>query len=202
LRVFILSFGRLAGMIADMGRLTGGRDSASRERPISFAAEMVRAIQSGAKTQTRRPVQPAPGIVQHVDGELVPWLDGKVMGCKFGKPADRLWVRERFASAGEKGNQEFTYAADFTGNGRPRWQPSYVMPRSACRIMLEIMKVRIERLTAITAADARAEGLSSQQNGDDPIAWFHTLWDSLAIEPNRWADNPWVWVIDFKLIQP
>lgn len=184
-----------------MGRLTRGRESATTERPISFSAEMVRAIRSGAKTQTRRPVQPSPGIVQQSDGELVPWLDGKMIRCKFGKAADRLWVRERWATVGKSPDSKIAYAADESGNG-VRWRPSYVMPRSACRIVLEITAVRLERLTTISAEDARAEGLPADRHVDDPIAWFRALWDSLAIEPNRWADNPWVWVIDFNLIRP
>jgi hypothetical protein len=151
-------------------------------------------------------VVPAPGIVQSVDGVLVPWLDGKAIACKFGKAGDRLWIRERFAMHTENGEQRLAYAADADGNGTHRWRPSYVMPRLACRFELEITGVRIERLTQITAIDARAEGFprqqSSTQSSGDPLAWFQNLWDSLSVEPNRWADNPWVWVIDFKLLQP
>src|ERR1700722_9678825 len=185
-----------------MGTPVRGREHTITERPISFSADMVRAVQSGAKTQTRRPVVPAPGIVQNIDGVLIPWLDGKPIRCKFGKVGDRLWVRERWTMLGEEGKQSVAYAADANSNGVHRWRPSYIMPRSASRIELEITGVRIERLTAITDADARAEGFPAEQSSADPVAWFRALWDSLSIEPNRWADNPWVWVIDFKLIQP
>lgn len=184
-----------------MDRPARGRGQTITERPISFSAEMVRAVRSGAKTQTRRPVVPSPGIVQSADGVLTPWHEGKAIRCKFGKAGDRLWVRERWTTHGSNGDQQILYAADANHNGVHRWRPSYIMPRYACRMLLEITAVRIQRLTTISPADAQSEGYPNDQSASDPIAWFRTLWDSLAVEPNRWADNPWVWVIDFKQIQ-
>lgn len=52
------------------------------------------------------------------------------------------------------------------------------MPRAACRILLEITDVRVERLQDISEDDAKAEGVES------------------------WEQNPWVWVITFKRIEP
>lgn len=78
----------------------------SKERPILFSAPMVRALLSGAKTQTRRLVK-HPNVVD-VDA----WADaggglwemgvheaGSTAGmgklrCPYGAPGDRLWVRE------------------------------------------------------------------------------------------------------------
>nr|BFD58945.1 hypothetical protein CKG001_10520 [Bdellovibrio sp. CKG001] len=75
-----------------------------KERPILFNAEMVRAILDGRKTQTRRVVkvpQPMPGagfrVYQSSNGEWffergdIQWATFK---CPFGKPGDRLWVKE------------------------------------------------------------------------------------------------------------
>lgn len=75
-----------------------------KERPILFKAEMVRAILSGAKTQTRRVVKHIPmlgypeewcglatssGGIQHIIGDYRTF-------CKHGKIGDRIWVRETF----------------------------------------------------------------------------------------------------------
>lgn len=64
-----------------------------KERPILFAAPMVRAILEGRKTVTRRVVK----------GTALKWLEEFVPEfvvhsanglCPYGKPGDRLWVRE------------------------------------------------------------------------------------------------------------
>lgn len=92
-----------------------------RERPIMFSAPMVRALLAGTKTQTRRPVKPAPpantvamGRWQDPGPEPAYWaflrdgpvehdhpfggaeLHGEPWRCPYGQPGDRLWVRETF----------------------------------------------------------------------------------------------------------
>ncbi len=71
-----------------------------KARPMLMSAPMVRAILAGTKTQTRRVVKPQP---QRVDGgvpfgDAPAWAHAEpgcaVMRCPYGKPGDRLWVRE------------------------------------------------------------------------------------------------------------
>jgi hypothetical protein len=148
-----------------------------KERPILFNGDMVRAIMSGAKTQTRRIYAGSPKLDGeiHPDGSGEKWTDwGK---CPFGQPGDRLWVREtwglcgyldstdwdRGSVAGEKSrpvNRLVEYRSDWNvEDGSAFWRPSIHMPRWASRITLEITAVRVERLQEITNQDAQAEGL-------------------------------------------
>ena len=46
-------------------------------------------------------------------------------------------------------------AVEIRGN---KWQPSIHMPRWACRLFLNVTRVRCERLQSISEADAIAEG--------------------------------------------
>jgi hypothetical protein len=158
------------------------------ERPISFNEEMVRALLAGRKTQTRR-----------LAGAQRP-----AGPCKFGVPGDLLWVRERWAPnpRGGADGHAFIYSADADRSTRVAWKQSYHMPREACRIVLEITDVRVERVTDIREADARAEGFdgAAEQLWKDARGWFHQLWNRINSEPGtRWSDDPWVWVIHFKL---
>ena len=99
-------------------------------------------------------------------------------------------------------------------NGKFRWRPSIHMPRKASRITLEITNIRVERLQDISDEDAKAEGVETMQNyaddqwlscanvrfGTQPNKFkFGVLWDSIQ-EQNKWNENPWVWVVEFKKI--
>ena len=84
-----------------------------QERPILFSGPMVRAILSGAKTQTRRPLKPQPTVMCLGAGTWYPdsssprrkhyaTIDQFLRGlpidfCPYGQPGDRLWVRETWA---------------------------------------------------------------------------------------------------------
>lgn len=81
------------------------------------------------------------------------------------------------------------------------WRPSIFMPRWACRLILEITKIRVERLNDISEADAIAEGMIAD---DDYCAeeHFSMLWNEInGWGEKGWNANPWVWVIEFKVIQ-
>lgn len=89
-----------------------------KERPILFSAPMVRAILDGRKTMTRRIVKPQAAILTpvmaHGFGLPIPESSNPVIQCPYGKPGDRLWVRETFGFVG--------YAFDENEN-RVDWIP-------------------------------------------------------------------------------
>ena len=90
-----------------------------------------------------------------------------------------------------------------------RYRHARFMPRWASRITLEVTAVRVERLQDITEEQARAEGLLRDSDGwrgapdlpwfASPVAAFRSLWESIN-GASSWADNPWVWVVEFKRI--
>lgn len=179
------------------------------ERPILFSGPMVRAILEGRKTVTRRAVKggqvPAVDPNASVDGmrwsaigQRHPRYGFCVFGsteeecarelgllgvCPYGKPGDRLWVRETWCGpvvdtdelkakradgwaqfrkpeycqyrASGGCNEYFDESRDETV---ARWRPSIHMPRWASRILLEITAVRVERLQDISKEQAKAEG--------------------------------------------
>lgn len=139
------------------------------EKPILFNSEMVNAILSGRKTQTRRIIK-LPLIDKNIGCELAGnELAGEVnagdyINCPLGKPGDQLWVRETFGKyrAAPSG---FVYRADgeLPCGDPERWTPSIHMPRWASRINLLITGVRVERLQDISEQDAMAEGITAKE---------------------------------------
>ncbi|HFT3213516.1 TPA: morphogenetic protein [Klebsiella variicola] len=152
------------------------------ERGMIFNAEMVRAILDGRKTQTRRPVK-FPVHDKNLGCELAgnelagELSAGNYLNSAFGKPGDRIWVREAFRvhsratdvatlvyKASERNSwTEQTHRVPVAVCNKPatpeKWTPSLHMPRWASRILLEITYVRVERLNAISEEDATAEGV-------------------------------------------
>jgi len=155
-----------------------------KQKPILFSASMVRAILDGRKTVTRRPVKGLktdnPVVDAFDDSPLIGacWdIGGPVIRSPYGLPGDRLYARETFMDLQGTGVehrpdpngplQRYAYRADCpTGSHSDearkdfglKWKPSIHMPRAACRILLEITAVRVERLQDITEAQAMAEG--------------------------------------------
>ncbi len=198
-----------------------------KERPVIFNGEMVRAILDGSKTQTRRALnwkrQPYTEMAERDDGSLWPWAeDGERGGdiwlsCPFGEVGDRLWVRETFMDLTGTGIEAttgkfegFAYRADTPAGSYGdevrkeyglKWTPSLHMPRKACRILLEITAVRVERLNDISDGDAIREGCSAadMKSGDCVADVFARLWSSIYGEES-WRANPWVWVIEFRRV--
>lgn len=217
--------------------------SHKKETGILMQGAMVRALLSGAKTQTRRLVKPQPGKgvvgvtrARDPDPDAAAewwWLDGADAGsasmamdpftCRYGGPGDRLWVRETFAKIPGQTRPwiETDYRATYTHGDRmgdhlglkKLWTPAIHMPRAACRILLELTDVRVERLQDITEADAAAEGIKPYPNHPgrwisehrpglnfpSAIAAYRDLWESIN-GADSWAANPWVWVLSFKRV--
>jgi hypothetical protein len=187
-----------------------------KERPILFSAPMARAILDGRKTQTRRVIKERhQSNVMHLKGGA--FVEGLWFECPYGQPGDQMWVRETFihepagycreASVSIPVRPEHTaYRADLDLNGNAKgigWTPAIHMPRRLSRILLEVMRVRVERLNDISEVDAIAEGTfltaASEAQGNTHITEFAGLWESINGE-GAWAANPWVWVIEFKRI--
>ncbi|KTJ31029.1 hypothetical protein ASU87_18660 [Enterobacter roggenkampii] len=134
--------------------------------------------------------------------------------CPFGAVGDRIWVRETWAEAGAGAPDLKLYRADYPEhvpthyeNVPPadeiRWTPSIHMPRWASRLTLEITGVRVERLRDLSEDDAKSEGITPPSGGVLP-GWeyrinFRDLWMSIYGADN-WEANPWVWVIEFKVV--
>ena len=206
-----------------------------KERPIIFSGEMVRAILEGRKTQTRRVVKPQPEAVH--DGEpywfiggyrawnyrpssAVPLrAGGNPLPCPYGQPGDRLWVRETWKPCFDDGSGTAYRAARTPGTPEHKgpWKPSTFMPRDRSRLTLVIESVRVERVQAITWADAAAEAVTigkirqsvgypapwrGYMRDENPVEAFNRLWDSINAKSGfGWAVNPWVWVITFKRVE-
>jgi hypothetical protein len=222
-----------------------------KELGILFSDPMVRAILDGRKTQTRRVVNPQPMPDRYIPAlwewnhlgsarnkphyteanfnwnpitkAFADWVDGG--RCRYGKPGDRLWVREAWCAKmrdGEfvydsTGKQECYYRATekehvvkddgdggtaFTRTGLEAspWVLSIHMPRWASRITLEVVSIHVERLNIITSDDALAEGIDRadlSMTCVTPQMIYRRLWESIN-GPGSWDKNPWVWVIKFK----
>lgn len=170
--------------------------SNSKERGMIFNSEMVRAILSGQKTQTRRIVKNQregdcwsvkPAEVQLCARHTHDWWlptgtkpYSSLPACPHGNVGDRIWVRETWAEAGGNAPELQLYRASYPDhvpsryeNLKPleeiRWTPSIHMPRWASRILLEITNVRVERLNDISEEDAIAEGC---RGGHDSIPGY------------------------------
>jgi len=135
--------------------------------------------------------------------------------CPYGGIGDRLWVRETFAAFADG---DLFFAADFVKGGRVcvpvhadddpkswRWTSSRFMPRKYSRLTLEVTGVRVERVQDISEQDAHAEGIPRVCAGGACECWsavqdFAQLWDSINGNRYPWAGNPWVWVLNFKVL--
>lgn len=150
--------------------------------------------------------------------------------CPYGQPGDRLWVRETTIKVEDHGYVGPVYVESEAGRDCLAWglapapddmtevepwelklRPAIHMPRTACRIELEITSVRVEQVQDITETDAQAEGVGKDSDGwldylmpatqccTTARGSFQTLWESIN-GAGSWATNPWVWVVEFKRV--
>lgn len=192
-------------------------------KPIIFNTEMINAIMSGNKTQTRRIIKPQPipfndSAACHNDVMMYEsWPhkmkcyanDGRVRAYKIEKYkiGQNLWVRETW---NDTFGDNVLYKADGGSSievgysKEPKWRPSICMPRKYARIFLEVINVRVERVQNITIGEAIREGTPTyfDRGNSDPVDAFSILWDSINKKRGYgWDTNPWVWVVEFRSIK-
>lgn len=156
------------------------------------------------------------GVVSHELDE-----DGRIQSWTPDRPATAIHEMP-FGNGYYSGHAIYAADGNFTWgdddgyeDGRSCWKPSIHMPRAASRILLEITAVRVERLNAISGEDATAEGVPTAGSllTDYPGTFltpkgdfatgkvaFQRLWESIYGDES-WQANPWVWVIEFKLVE-
>lgn len=146
--------------------------------------------------------------------------------CPYGQTSDLLWVRETWAPdlAGDDINSYIEYVrypAD--GSRRPiKWvndyssyknRPGIHMNKEYSRIWLQVIDLRVERLQDISESDAKAEGIEKMDESPFPYKLyscntascvdaktsFKFLWQDINGD-DAWLNNPWVWVISFKVL--
>ncbi|MDR1889342.1 MAG: hypothetical protein LBQ81_08225 [Zoogloeaceae bacterium] len=177
-----------------------------KERPIIFSAPMVRTILEDRKNMTRQVINYLPGfrMITEFKPSDTPgykwtfrdiqmmWHDIKELECPYGKPGDRLWVKETFATKSLVGNSIMSYPIYRADGERMgvKWAPSIHMPRWASRILLEITDVRVDRLQDITEEDAIAEGIKKLSK-DNGRTWKYGIPDNDGLPGNDNHGWPW-----------
>lgn len=174
-------------------------------KPIIFSSEMVQATLNGAKTQTRRVIEPQPcawveKITFDKDSNMC-LLHGHEMGMKSathgfdGQPVILCPYK-----VGDKKQLYEDKMCSYKGS------PKALVAFKVDDVFIEITDIRVERLQEINPYDLKLEGMyvNYLEMGNKPgcphIAHnqFKTLWNSLNKKGFKWADDIWVWVISFK----
>lgn len=200
-----------------------------KERGIPFVEVMVRAIQDGRKSQTRRIMKPQPVPTEGAVGEVWSWdytVHWRVpyepillyRYCPYGPVGDRLIPLTTWAVPVEFDNvkpKDLPDGVDVWSHWSTLIKPSRYGKLRPGRFMplklrhhlprLEITGVKVERLQDISDADCFAEGvIANRGNGE---TWydgkakeiFSRAWDAMH-GPDSWKANPWLWCISFKRI--
>lgn len=215
--------------------------TAVKERAFNARDHEVRAILSGQKTQTRLIMKPQPPNWIDQLGYTAFTPSGSISGrgsfrtegpaemffkSPYGKPGDRLWVRETWQKSGLGWGNDLPvgkvhYRATDNGEWKSywgNWKPSIHMPRWASRLTLEITEVRVERLHSISESDCWDEGIEEIDGWlsnseiidmaikinrciDDARPTYACLWESIHGK-GSWDANPWLWVVSFRRLEP
>lgn len=137
---------------------------------------------------------------------------------------DILYVRETWQRLDSHvlvnlSDNEYAYVYKASHNGTVweqsstdwTWKPSIHMPKEAARILLKVKEVKMERLQDIDNVGSVKEGATLNKyknmrtnNVDVYRCEFAELWNSTVnkndLEKSGWSANPFVWVIEFELL--
>ena len=195
---------------------------------LPFMDGLFRAIMAREKTVTRRLVAGAvASAVEAFELETGEWAfsegqsqdDGSSLviahlSCKYGPVGRVLAICEGLRAAEWfAGDARDDDAVQYTADGdyvwdvtRPAQWPwkvrrlaSMYCPTWAVRTRRRVTSIRPERLSAITDAEARLEGLSFLDGVEPTRDGFLSLWDGMyAARGQGIAADPWVWRVEFE----
>lgn len=184
--------------------------TAVREKPIIFSGAMVRAILSGAKTQTRRVVKPtigpdaywskwegecwrASGIIGDIP---IPWRS-KILYSPHGDAGDRLWVREAWQAYEPQtrrfGGNSSLAGAQMRAYARPPIKGESIIeyradrPGSACGWRSSLHMPRWASRLTLRITAIRVERLSDISNDDARAEGVDAIPDAPAALSHRTA---------------
>lgn len=199
-------------------------------KAISFTPEVLKAklrvLQEFGRCQTRRPV--VSNLRAHpvrrvgaLMNDGTAWVEpGGWVKSPFGTKGSRLWIRERARVLKVRGPAErLLVLLGYDDGGKSEWlpYPSRLKPpveghcipngvhREGARHFLEVVGVRAERVTEISADDAVLEGINPSEaaglGGDESLrqAYF-ALYDSIYGHGATARD--WCWVYTLKRAKP
>lgn len=187
------------------------------QRGVLMSKPMVRQIRARVKTSTRRVADDLKRCPFGVVGDQL-WIRE---AWRLPPEFDAFSGKNAATRAGRDLSKDVCYIADedaidplLPWSGR--YRHARFMPRWASRLLLEITATEIQKLCTISRDAVRREGIplaayDAREAGFDLKDWheydsltaeqnFAVLWDSLNGERAPYASNPYVWVVDFKLI--
>ena len=182
------------------------------ERPLIMTPENAQKSHDGVKTNTRRlngleriNLRPNRWEGSHftsVEGKMCAVFYGigkhrqmRQAFFPYGNVLDRLWIREAWAPAVNHGGYIYKGTVEPGDFSAIKFRSARYMPRIACRTVVEITKVCIQRVQEISREDAIAEGMPTQS----PMTRFAELWESINGK-GAWERNDWVWSIHYKKV--
>ncbi|WP_315132902.1 hypothetical protein [Achromobacter marplatensis] len=116
------------------------------------------------------------------------------------------WAPTQFEADGRRAGSWHGFDTPPTVTTPGKLRPGIHMPRWACRLVLEVTGVRLERLNEISDDDIASEGIQEWIDGGVdhdgyPRDAFRSLWESIN-GAGSWQANPWVWVVEFRVLHP
>lgn len=162
-------------------------------KPILFNTDMVRAIQDGKKTVTRRTFKPKFTNTKIIikNGEAFETVGTLATTTKI-KPlyqvGDILYVREAWQ---QNYDGSYSYRAGHKFEKEGGWKPSIHMPKEAARIFLRVTNISLELVEEITEEQALKEGFLSKA---EFISTFLKMYSNCT-------ESDWVWAIEFEIAE-
>ena len=186
-----------------------------------FNQEMLVAIVNGQKTVTRQPVN---CVVKHSEESGFNFEDNDGTWWACGKGFNDNQTENNFVKLKSpvqvddviivQGSAYHHGATDRHGRGGSL---SPLIPRPDSELMLKVKKIGVEKAQDITDEQAIKEGCngalyirdslgnltppkghSMTSSHPTPRHWFACLWESMH---KNWSENPFVWVIEFELVE-